>query len=166
MAATPTASSTWCYVFCAITNGSHRKRVHIIAPNIRELVVGLNPLAPLPDTDPAVIAGAMQQAFARVWGDEDTHKTPLTRRILRNIFTALAESGRPLADAAQLLDYDDPHRFAARAYRRTSRMRMRGKSSSASNGCQKSHAAFRTSRQTSSAPRTGSRSFLRAKPFG
>ena len=87
------------------------KRVHIIAPNIRELVVGLNPLAPLPDTDPAVIAGAMQEAFARVWGDEDTHKTPLTRRILRNIFTALAECGRPLVDAAQLLDYADPHRL-------------------------------------------------------
>ena len=85
------------------------KRVHIIAPNIRDLVVGLNPLAPLPDTDPAVIAGALLEAFSRVWGDEDSHKTPLTRRILRNVFTALAESGRPLADAAQLLDYDDPH---------------------------------------------------------
>jgi hypothetical protein len=87
------------------------KRVHIVAPNIRELVVGLNPLAPLPDTDPAVIAGAMQEAFARVWGDEDTHKTPLTRRILRNIFIALVECGRPLVDAAQLLDYADPDRL-------------------------------------------------------
>ena len=82
------------------------KRVHIIAPNIRELIVGLNPLAPLPDTDPAVIAGAMEQAFARVWGDEDTHKTPLTRRILRSVFIALAETGHTLADAAQLLDYE------------------------------------------------------------
>ena len=84
------------------------RRVHIIAPNIRELVVGLNPLAPLPDTDPAVIAGAMIEAFSRVWGDEDTHKTPTTRRILRNTFIALAECGRPLADAAKLLDYEDP----------------------------------------------------------
>ena len=84
------------------------RRVHIIAPNIREHVVGLNPLAPLPDTDPAVIAGALLEAFSRVWGDEDTHKTPLTRRILRNIFIALAECGRPLSDAAQLLEYDDP----------------------------------------------------------
>lgn len=70
------------------------KRVHIIAPNTRDLVVGLNPLAPLPGTDPAVIAGAMQEAFARVWGDEDAHKTPLTRRILRSVFIALAETGR------------------------------------------------------------------------
>ena len=85
------------------------RRVHIIAPNIRELVVGLNPLAALPYTDPAVIAGAMNEAFARVWGDEDTHKTPLTRRILRRVFTALAECGRPLADAAHLLDYEDPN---------------------------------------------------------
>jgi Helicase HerA, central domain len=84
------------------------RNVHIIAPNTREQVVGLNPLAPLPNTDPAVIAGAMLEAFSRVWGDEDTHKTPLTRRILRNVFTALAETGHPLADAAQLLDYADP----------------------------------------------------------
>ena len=82
------------------------KRVHIIAPNVRELVVGLNPLAPLPHTDPAVIAGAMEQAFARVWGDEDTHKTPLTRRMLRSVFIALAETGHTLADAAHLLDYE------------------------------------------------------------
>jgi DNA helicase HerA-like ATPase len=84
------------------------RRVHIIAPNIGEHVVGLNPLARLPHTDPAVIAGALLEAFSRVWGDEDTHKTPLTRRILRNIFTALAETDRPLADAAHLLDFDDP----------------------------------------------------------
>jgi hypothetical protein len=82
------------------------KRVHIIAPNTREQVVGLNPLAPLPNTDPAVTAGAMEQAFARVWADEDTHKTPLTRRILRSVFIALAETGHTLADAAHLLDYE------------------------------------------------------------
>ena len=84
------------------------RRVHIIAPNIRDMVVGFNPLAPLPNTDPAVVAGAMLEAFSRVWGDEDTHKTPLTRRVLRNIFIALSKSGRPLADAAHLLDYEDP----------------------------------------------------------
>lgn len=86
------------------------RKVHIIAPNVREHVVGFNPLAPLPDTDPAVIAGAMLEAFARVWGDEDSHKTPLTRRILRNIFIALSECGLTLADAPLLLDYDD-HRL-------------------------------------------------------
>ncbi len=83
------------------------RRVHIIAPNIRKHVVGLNPLAPLPGTDPAVIAGAMVEAFGRVWGDEDTRGKPLTRRILRNMFIALAGSGLPLADAAHLLDYGD-----------------------------------------------------------
>ncbi len=85
------------------------QNVHIIAPNIRDYIVGFNPLAPLPGTDPAVIAGAMVEAFARVWSDEDSHRTPLTRRILRNIFIALSESGLPLADAAQLLDYEDAH---------------------------------------------------------
>ena len=83
------------------------KRVHIIAPNVREMVVGFNPLAPLPNTDPAVIAGAMLEAFGRVWGNEDLHKTPLTRNVMRCVFTALAECRRPLSDAVHLLDYAD-----------------------------------------------------------
>jgi hypothetical protein len=87
------------------------RRVHIIAPNARKVVVGFNPLAPLPHTDPAVIADAMNEAFGRVWGDEDTHKTPLTRAVLRNIFIALCEARLPLASAVELLDYEDPQGF-------------------------------------------------------
>ena len=84
------------------------KRVHIMAPNAQKAVVGLNPLAPLPHTDPAVIADAMSEAFSRVWGDEDMHKTPLTKRVLGRVFTALSEARLPLASAAELLDYEDP----------------------------------------------------------
>jgi hypothetical protein len=85
-------------------------RVHILAPNVAEQVVGFNPLAPLPGTDPAVIAGAMLAAFERAWGDEDTHAKPTTRRLLRTAFTALAECRLTLPDAVDLLDYDD-HRL-------------------------------------------------------
>ena len=74
-------------------------QVHIIAPNIREHVVGLNPLAPLPNTDPAVIAGAMLEAFSRVWGDEDTHKTPMTRACCATFLPPLPNRGLPLAEA-------------------------------------------------------------------
>ncbi len=83
------------------------RKVNIIAPNCPEQVVGFNPLAPLPGTDPAVIADAMVKAFARVWGDEDPHEKPLMLRILRAVFTTLAELRLTLPDAEDLLDYDD-----------------------------------------------------------
>ena len=92
-------------------------KVHIIAPNVRDYVVGFNPLAPLPGTDPSVIAGAMLAAFERAWGDEDTHHKPTTRRLLRTIFIALTESGLTLPDAVDLLDYDD-HRLRLNAISR------------------------------------------------
>jgi hypothetical protein len=82
-------------------------KVHIIAPNIPDLVVGFNPLAPLPGTDPVVIADAMVAAFERAWGDENTLEKPLTRRLLRSVFTALAECRMTIPDAADLLDYQD-----------------------------------------------------------
>ena len=82
-------------------------KVHIIAPNCREHVVGFNPLAPIADTDPAVIAGALLEAFSRVWGNEDTHSTPMIRRVLLATFIALAEARLPLAEATNLLDYED-----------------------------------------------------------
>ena len=41
-------------------------RVHLIDPNVREHVVGLNPLTPLDDTDHSVIADALLEAFSRV----------------------------------------------------------------------------------------------------
>lgn len=83
------------------------RNVHIIAPNVAEHVVGFNPLAPLPNTDVSVIAGAMIKAFERAWGDEDTRQKPTTRRLLRTIFTALIERGMTLPDAEYLLDYED-----------------------------------------------------------
>lgn len=83
------------------------RKVHIIAPNVREHVVGFNPLAPLPGTDVSVIAGAMIKAFERAWGDENTLEKPTTRRLLRTIFTALIECGLILPDAELLLDHGD-----------------------------------------------------------
>lgn len=49
----------------------------------------------------------MLEAFGRVWGDEDTRDKPLTRRLLRNVFIALAECGLTIPDAVDLLDYHD-----------------------------------------------------------
>lgn len=83
------------------------RKVHIIAPNVREHVVGFNPLAPLPGTDVSVVAGAMIKAFERAWGDENTLEKPTTRRLLRTIFTTLVERRMTIPDAELLLDYED-----------------------------------------------------------
>ncbi len=96
------------------------RKVHIIAPNVRDYVVGFNPLAPLPGTDPSVIAGAMLTAFERVWGNEDTLAKPTTRKLLRTLFTALSESGLTIPDAQFLLDYEDAPGFRRNVITRTS----------------------------------------------
>jgi hypothetical protein len=83
------------------------RKVHILAPNIRDHVVGFNPLAPLPNTDVSVIAGAMIKAFERVWGDENTLEKPTTRRLLRSLFVALTECGMTIPDAQYVLDHQD-----------------------------------------------------------
>ena len=81
-------------------------RVHVLSPNLREHVVGFDPLQKLANTDPAVIADTLLEAFQRVW-DEDTHQKPTTRSLLRAIFMALSELDLPLADAKLLLDHKD-----------------------------------------------------------
>src|SRR5690606_111585 len=88
-------------------------RVHVLDPNISSHVVGFNPLAALPDTDEAVIADAMVEAFERVWGDEDSHATPTIRSILKATFTAPAELRLPLTAAKHLYDPND--RYGLRA---------------------------------------------------
>lgn len=83
------------------------RKVHIIAPNVKEHVVGFNPLAPLPGTADAVIADAMLKAFERAWGDENTLEKPTTRRMLRAIFTTLVERRLTIPDAYYLINYED-----------------------------------------------------------
>ena len=56
-------------------------KVHIIAPNSTEHVVGFNPWRRLQE-DPSVIADAMLEAFERVWGNENSNSKPLMHRIL------------------------------------------------------------------------------------
>jgi hypothetical protein len=88
-------------------------RVHLLDPNITSHVVGFNPLAPITDTDPAVIADAMLEAFERAWGDEDTHAKPTIRSVLKATFTALCELNLPLTAAKTF--YDPIDRYGLRA---------------------------------------------------
>ena len=93
-------------------------RVHLLDPNITSHVVAFNPLASLPDTDPAVIADAMLEAFERAWGDEDTHAKPTIRSVLKATFTALCELNLPLTAAKSLYDPIDRYGLRARVITR------------------------------------------------
>lgn len=84
------------------------RTIHLIDPNARSHTVGFNPLqTPDDETDMSVIAGTTLDAFARVWGDEDTHQKPTIRRILKATFAALAELNLTLAEADLLFDPHD-----------------------------------------------------------
>ena len=89
-------------------------RVIVVDPNVREQVVGFNPLAPLPGTDFSVIADALLQAFQRAWGDEDMNAKPNIRTVLTATFVALAEKGLTIPDAKLIYERDDPHGVRAR----------------------------------------------------
>ena len=49
----------------------------------------------------------MLEAFQRVWGNENADSKPLMHRILTATFIALCEAHLPLAEASNLLDYED-----------------------------------------------------------
>ena len=56
---------------------------------------------------------AMASAVAQVWGGKDLHQTPTLKRVLRNVFYALAEQGLTLLEAEYLIsdlvdDFRDP----------------------------------------------------------
>ncbi len=88
-------------------------RIYLIDPNTR-LVMPINPLARVHNTDVSVIADALLKAFEITWGDEDTHQKPTIRTILRSTFMALAERNLPLADAKLLYDPHDRAGLRAR----------------------------------------------------
>ncbi len=84
-----------------------KRRVHIIAPNIKACVTGFNPLQPIADCAPSVIGGAMAIATSRVWGDEDTSEKPLVRKMIQLLFTVLADQRLTVADMLPLVDFGD-----------------------------------------------------------
>jgi hypothetical protein len=88
-------------------------KIHLIDPNTR-LVMPINPLARVHNTDVSVIADALLKAFEITWGAEDTHQKPTIRTILRATFMALIERNLPLVDARLLYDPHDRSGLRAR----------------------------------------------------
>lgn len=86
-----------------------RRPIHLVDLSDSNWSFGFNPLdfAGLDPNQVAVAIDANLKACAQVWGGEDTHRTPLLRRILRLIFFTLANRGLTLLEAVPLMSASD-----------------------------------------------------------
>ena len=80
-----------------------RKKIILFDPSEEEWTFGFNPLR-VSSPDLAFHVDAMVKACAKVWGGEDTDRTPLLKRCLRIVFHALAENQLSLLEAQYLTD--------------------------------------------------------------
>ncbi|MGE4053287.1 MAG: hypothetical protein AB7F99_00695 [Vicinamibacterales bacterium] len=95
------------------TGLADQRTIHLIDPNERHFVVGLNFLY-LPDgVDPSTIASSVMTAVEVEFGDENSLGTPRTRRILTALFAAAAELHLTMAELVYLIDPLDAHGLRA-----------------------------------------------------
>jgi hypothetical protein len=80
------------------------KKVILIDPSNDKWAFGFNPLWCQDGVDISYHVDAMVKATAKVWGGEDTDKTPLMKRVLRILFHALAENNLSLLEAGLMLN--------------------------------------------------------------
>jgi len=88
--------------WCAARGLHRRRQLHFFDPNSDDQVIGFNPLELRPGEDVAKRVDSMVLACARVWS-EDPSSTPLLKRILRAVFTALIEHGQTLVEGIELV---------------------------------------------------------------
>jgi hypothetical protein len=79
------------------------KKIILFDPSEAEWAFGFNPLQ-TSTPDISFHVDAMVKAVAKVWGGEDTDRTPLLKRCLRILFHALAEKKLSLLEARHLID--------------------------------------------------------------
>lgn len=79
-----------------------KEKIILIDPSETDYVPAFDPLRPI-GKDLSYQVDAMVNACAKVWGGEDTDKTPLLKRCLRITFHALAEAGLSLLEAQYLI---------------------------------------------------------------
>lgn len=80
-----------------------RKKIILFDPSEEDWTFGFNPLK-VSSRDLAFHVDGMVKACAKVWGGENTDRTPLLKRCLRIVFHALAEKQLSLAEALHLID--------------------------------------------------------------
>ena len=79
------------------------KKIILFDPTEENWTFGFNPLK-LSKAELAFHVDAMVKACAKVWGGEDTDKTPLLKRCLRILFHALAEKQLSLLEAQLIIN--------------------------------------------------------------
>lgn len=89
-------------LWCAARGMQRRHHMHFIDPNSDEWVPAFNPLLLRQGEDIAKRVDAVVLACARVW-NEDSSATPLLKRCLRVIFTALIEHNLTLVEGIELV---------------------------------------------------------------
>ncbi|RJR32821.1 MAG: DUF87 domain-containing protein [Deltaproteobacteria bacterium] len=87
-------------------------KIILFDPSENTYTTGFNPLR-LTAKDLSYQVDAMVKACAKVWGGEDTDRTPLLKRCLRITFHALAEAGLTLLETQHLTS---PTKKAAREF--------------------------------------------------
>lgn len=82
---------------------SRPKKIILFDPGADGWTFGFNPLQ-TGGTEISFHVDAMVKAVAKVWGGEDSDKTPLLKRMLRILFHALSEKNLSLYEAQHLLN--------------------------------------------------------------
>ena len=82
------------------------KKIILFDPATDGWTFGFNPLKPT-TPDISFHVDAMVNAVAKVWGGEDTDKTPRLKRCLRILFHLLTEKGLTLYEAQHLINPAD-----------------------------------------------------------
>lgn len=97
----------WCAAHPAVVSWDKLILLDATAPG---WAFGFNPLDFAGASLPFAV-DAMASAVAQVWGGEDLHQTPTLKRVLWNVFYALAEQGLTLLEAEYLLSESAEHRL-------------------------------------------------------
>lgn len=82
------------------------KKIILFDPSEAGWTFGFNPLK-LSSSELSYHVDGMVKACAKVWGGEDTDRTPLLKRCLRILFHALAEKNLSLLEASYLINPTD-----------------------------------------------------------
>ena len=85
----------------------HDRNVHLIDPSLGEWTTGINPLRLVDGDRISTRADAVRDAFAHVWGNEDTSRTPLLRKCLRAVIHVLIVHKLTLLEAMELVTAAD-----------------------------------------------------------
>lgn len=96
---------SWAETF-GMLDGRRPKKIILFDPSETKWAFGFNPLK-ITSGYLSYHVDAMVRATAKVWGGEDSDKTPRLKRCLRLLFHALAEKNLSLTEARYLLDARD-----------------------------------------------------------